>query len=305
MLREENRMKLAKKYTFKEIKEASFFLLPLLAFILLFIFIPVLGTFITSLFEDVSFLEKEFIFLLHYKRLLSDARFWQSFRFTLLFISISVFLEIVLGLLLALILNMKILLRGVLRACILIPWVVPAAVSARTWELIYNYHYGLANFLYLRLGLSNQPFNWLGTNIGAFVSLVMADVWKTTPFVAIILLAGLQAIPQELYAQAKIDRANFVQIFYKVTLPLLQPIIVVALLFRTIDALRIFDLIYVLTGGGPGGATTSLSLYAYKYFLSGDFGYGSALSVILFVIALLFSIIYVKSGRFTQQVLGA
>lgn len=231
-------MLVKKKYTLKEIKEASLFLLPLFTFILLFIFIPVVGTFITSLFKDVSFLEKEFILFSNYQRLISDSQFRQAFRFTLLFISVSVFLEIVLGLLLALILNQKIPLRGVLRACILIPWVVPAAVSARTWELIYNYHYGLANFL---------------------------------------------------------------QIFYKVTLPL-QPIIVVALLFRTIDALRIFDLIYVLTGGGPGGATASLSLYAYKYFLSGDFGYGSAISVILFVIAFLFSLFYVKSGRFTEQV---
>ena len=291
------------EYTLKEIKEASLFLLPLFIFILLFIFVPVVGTFITSLFEDVSFLGKEFILFSHYRRLTSDSRFWQSFRFTLLFISVSVFLEIVLGLWLALILNIKIPLRGFLRACILIPWVVPAAVSARTWELIYNYHYGLANFFSLFLGLSNQPINWLGNTMGAFLSLVMADVWKTTPFVAIILLAGLQAIPQELYAQARVDRANFLQIFYKVTLPLLQPIIVVALLFRTIDALRIFDLIYVLTGGGPGGGTTSLSVYAYKYFLSGDFGYGSAISVILFVIAFVFSIMYVKSGRFTQQVL--
>jgi len=211
-----------KEYTLKEIKEASLFLLPLFTFILLFIFIPVLGTFITSLFKDVSFLEKEFILFSNYQRLISDSRFWQAFRFTLLFIAVSVFLEIVLGLWLALILNMKIPLRGVLRACILIPWVVPAAVSARTWELIYNYHYGLANFFALSLGLSNQPINWLGTNMGAFLSLVMADVWKTTPFVVIILLAGLQAIPQELYAQARVDRANFLQIFYKVTLPLLQ-----------------------------------------------------------------------------------
>jgi multiple sugar transport system permease protein len=290
------------EYTWPEIREATSFLLPLFGFIFIFILIPVLGTLVTSLYEDVSFLPGKFVFLSHYKRLFSDPLFWRTLRFTLLFVVVSVLLETLSGLMLALILNLNIPGRGTFRACILIPWVIPSAISARTWELIYNYHYGLANFAFLKLGLSSQPLNWLGTSMSAFISLVMADVWKTTPFVAIILLAGLQAIPQELYSQAKVDRANFLQIFSGITLPLLKPIIIVALLFRTIDALRIFDLIYVLTGGGPGGSTTSLSLYAYKYFASGDFGYGSTLSVILFVIALLFSIFYLKSGRFTDHV---
>jgi multiple sugar transport system permease protein len=115
------------------------------------------------------------------------------------------------------------------------------------------------------------------------------------------MLAGLQAIPMELLSQAKVDRANFLQIFYKVSVPLIKPVVIVAVLFRTIDSLRVFDLIYVLTGGGPGGATTSISQYAYKYFISGDFGYGSAVSVVLFVIAFLLSIFYVKVGRFKAQ----
>jgi multiple sugar transport system permease protein len=132
---------------------------------------------------------------------------------------------------------------------------------------------------------------------------VVSDVWKTTPFVAIILLAGLQAIPDELYSQARVDRANFLQRFFKITLPLLKPVLIVALLFRTIDALRIFDLIYVLTGGGPGGATTSFSLYGYKYFLAGDFGYGSSVSVILFIIALGLSVFYVRLGKWNREVI--
>ncbi|MFQ5867105.1 MAG: carbohydrate ABC transporter permease [bacterium] len=287
---------------FRELKESYSFVLPLILFVLVFILLPVLGTVITSSFRDVAFLEKKFIFFENYKQLFLDPRFWQALRFTLLFIAVSVPLEMLLGLLFSQLLNQNIPLRSCLRACVLIPWAIPAAISARTWELIYNYNYGLANFLCIKLGISGEPINWLGTNIGAFFSLVISDAWKTTPFVAIILLAGLQAIPNELYAQAQVDRANFLQRFYRITLPLLKPVIIVALLFRTIDALRIFDVIYVLTHGGPGGATTSLSLYAYKYFLMSDFGYGSAVSVLLFAIAFGLSIIYVKSGRFIKEV---
>lgn len=290
-------------YSLRETGVSFLFIFPLLTFIFIFILIPILGTLINSFFGDISFLGNEFIFIKNYKQLISDPGFWQSAKFTLLFIAISVPLEIILGLIFAMLLNLEIPHRGVLRACVLIPWAIPAAISARTWELIYNYNYGLANFLCLKIGITSEPINWLGTSFGAFISVVLSDIWKTTPFVAIILLAGLQALPRELYAQAKVDRANFFQTFFKVTLPLLKPVIIVALLFRTIDALRIFDLIYVLTHGGPGGSTTSLSLYAYKYFLNGDFGYGSSISMILFAIAFILSVFYVKSGRFAKQVL--
>jgi len=287
---------------YRELREAYSFLLPLIVFILAFILLPVAGAIFTSLFKDISFLDKKFIFLENYKYLFKDPGFWQAFRFTMLFLIVSVPLEMIFGLLFAVILNQSIPFRGCLRACVLIPWAIPAAISARTWELIYNYHYGLANFLFMKLGLTNAPINWLGSNLGAFSSLVISDVWKTTPFVAIILLAGLQAIPVELHAQARVDRANFLQRFYKITLPLLKPVLIVALLFRTIDALRIFDLVYVLTRGGPGGATTSFSMYGYKYFLAGDFGYGSSVSVVLFIIALGLSIFYVRLGRWNREV---
>ena len=293
-----NRFGKNRDVTRKDIKTACIFILPLVALIFLFILVPVLGTFINSLFQDVSFLDKRFIFLKNFHRLFSDSGFQQALRFTLLFVFVSVPLEIILGTVFALLMNADIPLRGLLRACVLVPWAIPAAVSARTWELIYNYSYGLANFIFTGLGITARPVNWLGTGIGAFGAVVLADVWKTTPFVAIIVLAGLQAIPKELISQAKIDRANLLQIFFKVTLPLIKPVIIVTLLFRTIDGLRVFDMIYVLTGGGPGGETTSISHYAYKYFLSGDFGYGSAVSMVLFVVAFLLSLSYVKLGRF-------
>ncbi len=294
----ENRIEEPGMLTHRDIKSACLFILPLITLIFLFILVPVIGTFINSLFQDVSFLDKKFIFLKNYQQLFSDPGFRQALKFTMLFILVSVPLEIVLGTIFALLMNADVPLRGLLRACVLIPWAIPAAISARTWELIYNYSYGLANFIFTRLGITSEPVNWLGTSIGAFGAVVAADVWKTTPFVAIIVLAGLQSIPEEIINQAKVDRANLLQIFFKVTVPLIKPVIIVALLFRTIDGLRVFDVIYVLTGGGPGGETTSISHYAYKYFLSGDFGYGSAVSVVLFVVAFSLSVIYVKVGRF-------
>jgi len=130
----------------------------------------------------------------------------------------------------------------------------------------------------------------------------VADVWKTTPFVALILLTGLKAIPEEVYEQAKIDGTNLFNRFFLITFPILRPVFTVALLFRTIDALRVFDVIYVLTGGGPGGSTTSISLFAYRYFLLGDFGLGSASSVILFLIALSLSILYLRAARFKEAI---
>jgi multiple sugar transport system permease protein len=269
----------------------------------IFIVIPVFGTVVNSFFRDVPFMESRFLGIGNYRQILADSGFWQSFRFTLLFTCVSVPLEILLGLLVAALLNYPVRFRAPLRAAILLPWAIPAAVSARVWELIYNYHYGLANFLVLRLGLSSEPVNWLGTSGGAFFSLVISDAWKTTPFVAVILLAGMQTIPARLHAQAQIDRANFLQRFVKITLPLLKPVLIVALLFRTIDCLRVFDLVFVLTHGGPGGATTSLSLYGYSYFLLGDFGYGSAVSVVLFCVALGLSIVYVRISGWERGVI--
>ncbi|KPJ52171.1 ABC transporter permease [candidate division TA06 bacterium DG_24] len=288
-------------HTLSELREGYSFMLPLIVFLGCFVLLPVVGTFVTSVYQDVTFLERKFILFQNYRRLIGDADFWRALRFTLLFVAVSVPLEMLLGLSFALLLNQSVPLRGLLRCCVLIPWAIPAAISGRTWELIYNYNYGLANFLLARFGLSDEPINWLGSSAGAFASVVLSDAWKTTPFIAIILLAGLSVIPSELYRQAKVDGANFLYRFYRITVPLLKPTIIVALLFRTIDALRIFDLIYVLTHGGPGGATTSLSLYGYRYFLVGDFGYGSSISVTLFVIALVLALIYVRLSRWSTE----
>jgi multiple sugar transport system permease protein len=130
---------------------------------------------------------------------------------------------------------------------------------------------------------------------------VLADAWKTTPFAALLLLAGLSAIPEDLYRQAMVDRATPWQRFARITLPLLRPVLVVTVLFRSVEAVRIFDILFVLTGGGPGGSTLALSLLGYGYFASGDFGYGSAVSVVLFLLALGFSLAYVRLGGFGKE----
>jgi multiple sugar transport system permease protein len=287
-------------YNFKETKTAYWFNAPLIITAVVFILIPVIGTVITSLNRDVTFLPSKFLGLENYQRMLGDPHFWQSVSFTLLFVMVSVSLELFFGMLFALVLNETMPARGLFRVAILIPWAIPIAISGRIWQLIYNYEYGLFNYLIQFFGISNQPVSWLGSSFGAFSSVVIADVWKTTPFMAIIILAGLSTIPRELYKQAMIDGTNFVQRFFNITLPLLRPVIVVALLFRTVDAIRIFDLVYVLTGGGPGGSTTSLSLYAYNYYVSGDFGYGSAVSVIVFVFAAVLAVAYIKFGKFKE-----
>jgi len=279
---------------------ALLLLAPLAAFVGLLILVPVAGTIVDSLYRDVVWLPVRFVGLGNYAMLLDDPAFGQALAFTALFTVVSVPLELAIGLGIALVLNEAIPLRGLLRACVLVPWAIPAAVSGRVFELIYDYAFGAANFLVQAIGLSGGPVNWLGSAPGAFAAVVVADAWKTAPFVAIILLAGLSAIPEDLYQQARVDRAGIWQRFRHVTLPLLRPVLVVALLFRTIEALRVFDVLYVLTGGGPGGSTTSLSLYGYDQFASGDFGYGSAVSVVLFLVALALSIAWVRIGRFGE-----
>ncbi len=267
-----------------------FYILNLPAFITvsLIILLPILGTFAISLFRFVTFSEPSFVGISNYLRLFSDEVFINSVLFTLKFVFFSVSAEIFLGIVLALLINEKIPLRGLFRGIVLLPWVIPSVVSGRVWEIMFNYSYGFLNFI--AEIVADLRINWLGTEIGAFLSLVIADVWRTVPFVALIILAGLQSIPDEIYDQSKIDGAGSLSRFFFVTLPMIDVFILTALIFRTIDALRVFDIVFVLTGGGPSGSTTPLTLYAYKYYLSGDFGYGSAVSVILFLLTLLVSI---------------
>ena len=287
----------ARRFLDDEALAAMVFLAPLVLFLAALVLQPVLGTLADSFTRDVAFLKPGFAGLANYEALLRDPGFWNAVRVTLLFTVVSVPLEVAAGLVMALVLNEAVPLRGLCRACVLIPWAIPAAVSGRVFQLIYDYSYGAANWLLRVLHLSTQPVNWLGTDTGAFLAIVAADVWKTAPFAAILLLAGLSSIPEVLYQQATVDRANMWQRFLHITLPQLKPVLLVTLLFRTIQAVSIFDVVFVLTGGGPGAATQSLSILAFAYFGSGDFGYGSAASVLLFAITLVLALLYVRTAR--------
>ncbi|MBN2199210.1 MAG: sugar ABC transporter permease, partial [Candidatus Aminicenantes bacterium] len=231
----------------------------------------------------------KFVGLGNYLHLLRDDRFWNALKNTSYFTVMSVGLELVLGISIALLLNRSFRLKGLVRAIVLIPWAVPTVVSARMWEWLYNTDFGLLNFL---LG---AKVNWLGSPFWAIHAAILMDVWKTTPFVVILITAGLQVIPRELTQSAKIDGAGSWAIFRRITLPLLKPVILVVLIFRTLDAFRIFDAVYVLTGGGPANTTETLSIYAYKVlFQTLQFGYGSALAVVVFLCVGGISVFYVR-----------
>jgi multiple sugar transport system permease protein len=219
----------------------------------------------------------------NYTRLIADARFWNALANTVYFSAVSVALEVLLGLLVALLLARAFRGRALLYSIILLPWAIPTVVSARLWEWLYNADYGVLNYL---LG---THVNWLGSPGWALHAAILMDVWKATPFVALLLIAGLQTIPRELYQAAALDGAGAWTTFRRITLPLLVPLLLVVLVFRTIDAFRVFDAIYVLTGGGPANSTETVSIYAYKVlFQALEFGYGSAVAVsVLAVVALL------------------
>jgi len=282
----------------REAYSAYLLLLPLLLLVSVFVLYPVAGAWWGSLFRDVSFLPKRFVGLDNYGDLLSRGEFWRAARFTVLFTLVAVFLEAVVGLLFALLLNERLRGRGFLRGAILIPWVIPTIVSARIWQSVFDYTYGLLNLLLAGSGIITDKVNWLGSASSAFGALVVAEVWKTTPFMVIILLAGLQAVPHELHQQAKIDGASTTRRFWRITLPLLKPVLLIALIFRTIDSLRLFDLVYVLTGGGPGGSTKTLSLLGFEQYAADSFGRGAAVSVVTFLLVLAITLAYIRAGRF-------
>lgn len=216
-------------------------------------------------------------------RLPVDTRLRAVLWNTTVFTFWTVSLELALGLAIALLLTKPFRGRGLVRAAVLVPWALPTAIMAMAWRWIFNSEYGVLGDLLFRLGLSSTPhIPWLASATPAMAACVLADVWKTTPFMTILLMSGLAAIPQELHEAAAIDGAGPVRRFFFVTLPLLAPTIALAVLFRAISAFGVFDLIYVLTGGGPGGRTQTMALYVYDtVFRYLELGYGCALTLLM------------------------
>jgi multiple sugar transport system permease protein len=255
--------------------------------------LPVLFTFWLSFRRQMPIFDiSRFIGVENYAHLLGDPRFWNALGNTAYFAALAVPLELAFGLGFALLLNRRFPGRGVARALVLVPWAVPNVVAGRFWEWIFNADFGVLNYL---LGVR---INWLGDPFWALHAAILADVWKTTPFVVLLLLAGLQVIPEDLYRAARVDGATGWQLFRHVTLPLLRPVILLVLLFRTMDAARVFDLIFVLTGGGPANTSETLVVYTYKLlYRTLQFGLGSALSVITFLFIFAISLAYLYALR--------
>lgn len=231
-----------------------------------------------------------------YFGLLADGEWWGAVWNTVRYTVISVAIETVLGLVFALVLNAPFPGRGLVRAAVLIPWAIPTIVSAKMWAWMMNDQFGILNDMLQSIGVIAHPIAWTASPETAIWAVIIVDVWKTTPFMALLILAGLQMVPGDIYEAAKIDGVHPVKVFWRVTLPLIRPAILVAVIFRALDALRVFDLIYVLTPNNS--QTKSMSVFAQENLFQFDkFAYGSAASTFLFLVIAMITLVYIKAAR--------
>jgi multiple sugar transport system permease protein len=272
-------------------------LTPCFLFVTLFAFYPIFYSFYLSTHKIIlglPLLGQPFVGMENFRELLKDRIALHSMINTLVFVFTTTFFELFFGLAIALVINRHFKGRGLVRAAILVPWAIPTVVSSQMWRFIFNDKYGLLNIILFGSNTSSYTA-WLAYPSTAFAAIVIADVWKTSSFAGLLILAGLQLIPDELYEAARIDGASEWQQFKKITLPLIKPALLIALLFRTMDAFRVFDLVFVMTQGGPADSTNVLQFYGYKkIFTEGLMGYGSTISVLVFLITLIISLFYIK-----------
>jgi trehalose/maltose transport system permease protein len=296
VVRRRRRSKLQRRQTIL----AWIFLLPALAVVGFVAFYP-LGKTVYYSFTDQQFLAglqpTKWIGLRNFKDLIHDTDFRHSIWVTVEFTLITVSIEFVLGMIIALVVNSNFKGRGVMRGVMLVPWAIPTVVAAQMWKWMYDDVFGVINDAGVhRLHLLHHSVAWISQPSTALGSVCAVDIWKTTPFVALLLLAGLQVIPNELYEAARVDGASALQQFWRITLPLLRPAILVALIFRTLDALRVFDIFNVFFGNRTD--TQTMAIYDQNTIVSiGDVGYGSAISVAIFLIIGLFVVIYAIAVR--------
>ncbi|WP_371747258.1 carbohydrate ABC transporter permease [Acuticoccus sp. I52.16.1] len=249
-----------------------------------------------SSMDEAAFIGLENFYNPSWGGLLTDPTWWNAVGNTVRFTLISVSLELVFGLVVALTLDVPFPGRGAVRAIVLIPWAIPTIVSAQMWAWMLNDQFGVINAMLMGLGLIAAPVAWTADPDTAMLAVVMVDVWKATPFMALLILAALQMLPRDCYEAARVDGISPVTVFFRVTLPLIYPAIAVAVIFRGLDAMRVFDLIYVLTSNAEG--TMSMSVYARQQLVDfQDVGYGSAAATLLFFIIALLTIAYIVVGR--------
>lgn len=295
----------------EQLRAARLFLLPMIGALLIVAAWPLLRTFYFS-FTDTSLTDLyggELVGFDNYltkrelksgrvlwRGVLADPQWWNAVWNTLYFSVVSVFFEMVFGIIVALVLHQEFKGRGWVRAAVLIPWAIPTIVSARMWGWMLNDQFGMINDILLRLGLIETKIAWTASADTAMTAVLVVDIWKTTPFMALLTLAGLQLIPKDIYEAAAIDGVHPVKTFFKVTLPLVWPAVMVAVIFRFLDAMRVFDLIYVLTPNSK--ATKTMSVIARENLIDFDkFAYGSAQSTLLFLIIGSITILYIWLGR--------
>ncbi|MCL4458850.1 MAG: sugar ABC transporter permease [Chloroflexi bacterium] len=286
----------------REPEIAFLFLLPAFIGVIVFYYYQIVQTGIYSLYNlqyTADWRQQPFVWLRNYWVVFHSTYFWQSMYFTLYFTIMATGLELCVGLAMAMATFwVPRGLGGILRAIIVMPWVIPPIINAMIWRWLFHPDVGLFGYVLTRMGIVSKPPLFLTDPLLAMHSLIFADVWKNASIMAIFLLGGLAAIPQDVYDAAKVDGARAWFRFWRVTLPLLLPTILVALLFRGIDALRTFDLVYGLTGGGPGTATETLSSFAYKYYFTyGKFGLGSAYAIVVFAIIIGLALFYLSRIR--------
>jgi trehalose/maltose transport system permease protein len=276
-------------------------LVPALA-VVAFVAVYPLGKTVYESFTNQEFLAglepTKWVGLENYRELWHDSIFRHSVWVTVKFTLITVAFEFVLGLIIALVVNSHFRGRGLMRAIMLVPWAIPTVVAARIWQWMLDDVFGVVNDLLMKLHIISHPHAWISDPATSLASVCAVDIWKTTPFVALLLLAGLQVIPRDLYEAADVDGASQLQQFWRITLPLLRPAIFVTLIFRTLDALRVFDVFYVFFGNRPD--TQTMAIYAQSTIVGdGHVGYGAAISVAIFLIIALFVVIYVTFMRVT------
>lgn len=239
-----------------------------------------------------------FVGLDNYITLLKSGIFWESLKNTVVFAVLSMLLELTVGFIGAMLMNSAKHFVGLIRTAILVPWAIPGIITAYMFSFMFNDQLGVINRILQIIGVIDSPVAWLTKGVWAMFVVVLADTWKQFPYIALMLLAGLQTIPKEMYESARVDGAGKVRLFFSITLPNLKGIILIVLLFRTMGAVRIFDIVFGITGGGPANATATLLYQAYNYlFGSMNFGLGCAMSTIVTLIILILSIIYIKVLR--------
>ncbi len=300
---EVDRPKVRRGRSQREGRFALLLLLPAVVVVFGVVLWPVARTLVVSLYDVDSAMPGSYPFvgLDNYVRVFRDSGFYRVLGHTMYFTLLSTFLELSLGIAVALLLNAPLRMRWFWRSIVVLPWALPTIVNGALWRWIYNGQYGALNGLLDTLGISDTPTQWLGEPFLALNMVIIADVWKNTSIVVFFILAGLQTIPSDLYEAARVDGAGAWRAFWRITMPMLAPAIAVVLILRTIEAFKVFDIIYVMTGGGPASGTQTIAFYTYLQAFSNQlFGYGAALAYLIVLAVFALAMAYLRILRQNQ-----